>query len=212
MAVAPPARTSQAERRAHTISRLLDAAIDSIVEVGYGGTTMRGVAQRAGVSQGATTHHFPQRVDLIAAAIEELASRRLTELRSAIAELPRPGAARGRAAIDLLRATFAGPLFVAWIRLWIAAAEDDELRERMRPVERRLWQAIRAVAREALPDLADAPDFDARLMVVLSTLRGLGMQEHFDPRRDERRRDPWPTYRASLQGLMSEPTANARRT
>jgi AcrR family transcriptional regulator len=207
MAAGTSPRTPRRERRARTISRLLDATIQSLIEVGYTATTVRGVAQRAGVSQGATTHHFPQRRDLIAAALDEVANRLISEQRAQLPLLPRAPAARRDAAIDLLYSGISGPLFVAWVRLWIAAAEDDELREIMRPVEKRLWQMIRLLAQDAFPDLADDPAFDARLAVIYSMLRGLGMQQHFDPRRNERRRNPWPVYRASIALLLSADAA-----
>jgi len=203
MATAAPPGTPRHERRARTIGRLLDATIDSLVEVGYNGTTVRGVARRAGVSQGATTHHFPQRRDLIGAALDEIANRIIGEQRARIPLLPRQPEARRAAAIDLLRSGFSGPLFVAWVRLWIAAAEDDELRDVMRPVEKRLWEMARLLARDALPELAGDRTFDTRLAMIYSMLRGLGMQQHFDPRRHERRRDPWPVYRASIALLLS---------
>jgi AcrR family transcriptional regulator len=202
MATGAPPGTPRNERRTRTIARLLDATIDSLIEVGYRATTVRGVAQRAGVSQGATTHHFPQRGDLIGAALDEIANRIVSRQRARIPLLPREPAARRSAAIDMLQGGFSGPLFVAWVRLWIAAAEDDELREVMRPVEKRLWQMARLLARDALPELADDRAFDTRLAVIYSLLRGLGMQRHFDPRRDERRRDPWPVYRASIALLL----------
>src|SRR6188472_1874086 len=110
MATAAPPGTPRNERRARTISRLLDATIDSLVEVGYTATTVRGVAQRAGVSQGATTHHFPQRRDLIGAALDEIANRLIGEQRAQIPLLPREQAPRRAAAIDLLRVGFSGPL------------------------------------------------------------------------------------------------------
>jgi AcrR family transcriptional regulator len=200
-AFAPPG-TPRNKRRVRTISRLLDATIDSLIEVGYKATTVRGVARRAGVSQGATTHHFPRRSDLIAAALDEIANRVVGHQRSMVPLLPREADARRAAAIDLLRSGFSGPLFIAWVRLWIAAAEDDELRDIMRPVEKRLWEMARLLARDALPELAEDHTFDTRLAVIYSMLRGLGMQQHFDPRRDERRRDPWRAYRTSISLLL----------
>jgi AcrR family transcriptional regulator len=202
MASAAPARTRK-ERRANTIGRLLEATIQSLVEVGYTATTVRGVAERAGVSQGATTHHFPQRLDLIAAALDEVANRINNEQRAQIPTLPRDPDVRLAAGIDILRMGFSGPLFMVWVRLWVAATEDAELRETMRPVEKRLWELGRMTARDALPELAEDPAFDRRLALVYSLLRGLGMQEHFDPRRDERRRDLWPIYREAIALMLT---------
>lgn len=201
--VGAPVRTPQTERRARTIGAALDAAIDSLVEVGYAGTNARVVASRAGLSQGAVTYHFPSRVELIVAALDELTNRSAADMRSGIAALPLDPAKRRLAVIDSLRGLFSGPVFVAWARLWFAAAEDEELREAMRPVERRAWERLRATVEELLPERADDPELPAKLAVIFSTLRGLGLQEHFDPRRDERRLDTWPAHRAAIAQLLA---------
>jgi AcrR family transcriptional regulator len=196
-------RTPQSERRAKTIRAALDAAIDLLTEVGYTGTNARAVAQRAGVSQGAITYHFPSRVELIVAALNEVVNRSEVDMRSRIPTLPRDPASRRTAIIDALRGLFSGPLYVAWARLWFAAAEDEELREAMRPVERRAWERLRGAVVELLPEIADDPLLPARLSAVFSLLRGLGLQEHFDPRRDERSLDTWPVHRAAIALLLS---------
>ena len=85
---APPRRT-QSERSAETRGRLLDATIESLIEVGYAGTTIRRVTELAGVSQGAQSHHFPHRVDLVISAFERLAEQRVERYRERARELPR---------------------------------------------------------------------------------------------------------------------------
>jgi AcrR family transcriptional regulator len=211
MASVAKSHASQRTRRAHTIVRLLDATIDSLVEDGYAATTIRAVARRAGVSQGAATHHFPKRIDLIAAAIERLAERRAAELRAAAAALPGDADRRRGAALDLLRSAFAGPLFVAWVRLRVAASEDRALRERIAPLQRRARRLIAEIAAEAMPDAAAAPAFEARVDVLTAAMNGLGLQAHFDPRGAERHGDPWPFHRASLELILSAP-ADALRS
>jgi AcrR family transcriptional regulator len=196
-------RTSQSERRARTIGAIVDSTIDSLIEVGYAGTNARSIAKRAGVSQGATTHHFPSRSALIVAALDEILNRLEADARSRIPALPRDPVKRRDEVILALRGLFAGPLFVAWARLWFAAAEDDELRDAMRPVERRAWERLRGTIEELLPELADDPQSPAKLAVVLSILRGLGLQEHFDPRRDENRLDTWPAHRLAIAEILS---------
>src|ERR1700687_2978711 len=74
---AKPVRRTQEDRRARTRVRLLDAAIDCLVEYGYAGTTTPRVAERAGVTRGAQVHHFGSKTDLLGAAIEQLAQRRI---------------------------------------------------------------------------------------------------------------------------------------
>src|SRR4051795_6382285 len=99
---AAPARRTQSERRAETRGRLLDATIESLIEVGYAGTTIRRVTELAGVSQGAQSHHFPHRVDLVTSAFERLAEERIERYRQRARELPADRGERLRALLDLL--------------------------------------------------------------------------------------------------------------
>ena len=58
-AAAPAARRTQQQRSDETRAALLDATIICLHEVGYAGTSTTLVSERAGVSRGAQTHHFP---------------------------------------------------------------------------------------------------------------------------------------------------------
>src|SRR5215211_8071713 len=110
-------RRTQSERREETRGRLLDATIESLIEVGYAATTVRRVTELAGVSQGAQSHHFPHRVDLVASAFERLAEQRIERYRERAGELPVDRATRVRALLDLLWEDFSSPLFTVAVRL-----------------------------------------------------------------------------------------------
>src|SRR5207302_5430172 len=60
----PPRRT-QAARREATRSALLNAAAECLAEEGYARTTVRRIAERAGVTVGALQHHFSTRAALL---------------------------------------------------------------------------------------------------------------------------------------------------
>jgi AcrR family transcriptional regulator len=190
-------RRTQEQRRSETRAKLLDSTIASLLEVGYSATTTRRVAELAGVSQGAQTHHFPHRVDLVGAAIERLAERRILELRELAADLPASPSARLRALLDLMWADFSSSTFTVFVKLWVAAADDDELYARLVPIERRIARAIVELADEFGGELARAPAFQVRLQLALGTLRGLALSEQFEPR-GRHRRDPWPDVKAAL--------------
>src|SRR5579871_5026542 len=96
------------ERGIATRSALLEAALECLVELGYGATTTTEVANRAGVSRGAQLHHFPTKAELLSAAVESLFERRNAEFREAFAHFE-PGVDRTDAAIDLLWSMFQGP-------------------------------------------------------------------------------------------------------
>jgi AcrR family transcriptional regulator len=191
----------QQERRAETRTKLLEATLDSLAEVGYAATTSRRVAEAAGVSQGAQTYHFPYRVDLVGAAVEHLAERRIAALRQKAAGLPAAPHERVSALLDLIWADFSSPLFTALVKVWVVAADDPELHERLVPVERRLTQVIGELSREFFGELASRPNARRLQLTVLSSMRGLALTQRFEPRR-RRGPDRWPELRASLLDLL----------
>ena len=128
-----PTRT-QAQRTAATRARVLDAAIDSLVELGYARTTTQEVNRRAGVSRGALLHHFPTRESLVVAAVGHLVEARMTE----ILQRPRTGGED----ISVIIEAFSGPLFDAALELWVAARTDDALRIAMAPLEQKVSDAL----------------------------------------------------------------------
>jgi AcrR family transcriptional regulator len=193
----PAVRRTQEERRAETRAKLLDATIQSLLDVGYAATTTRRVAELAGVSQGAQTHHFPHRVDLVGAAVERLADRRIEELHELADQFPTRPSERLRALLDVLWADFSGPTFVVYVKLWVAAADDPELYARLVPVERRIARATIELAHTLAGGLDAVPGFDAGMQLALIVVRGLALTERFEPR-GRQRRDPWPEVRASL--------------
>jgi AcrR family transcriptional regulator len=138
------------ERSVATREALLDAALESLVDRGYAATTTIETARRAGVSRGAQLHHFPTKAQLLATAVEHLFERRLAEFRVAFASVD-PGADPLDAAVDLLWSMFQGPVFVAWVELWVAARTDPELAVTVVMVERRFTAETRAMFVEMFP-------------------------------------------------------------
>src|SRR5262245_55016337 len=79
---------TQQQRREETRRALLDAAVESLIEVGFARTTTLEVQRRADVSRGALLHHFPSKAELLVAAIDHLAEMRARELKALSAQLP----------------------------------------------------------------------------------------------------------------------------
>lgn len=205
-----PAHRTQEERRAGTRGKVLDATIRSLLEHGYAQTTTRTVAALAGVSPGAMAHYFPRRVDLVAAAIEQLVERRIGAWREAAGELPADASERVSALLDHVWRDFNGPTFPVFIKLWAAAADDPELYERLAESEERIARSITELAVGAFRELHPPTGWEGRLLVTLAAMRGLALTEHFEPR-TRRRPDPWPVARAALlEGLGGRPAR--RRT
>ena len=174
MAPAVPVEPKQA--RAHaTRRRLLDAAVEELLEHGYIGLTTPAVARRAGVSRGAQQNYFPHKTTLVAEAVRHLALRQCEELRERVAEVPR-GRARVQAGLDILFEQYSGPLFAAVVELSLAARDDAELQAVIATEERTVARAMLETATVVFGD-----DFPAsreaaqRWNTVLSAIRGLAL-------------------------------------
>jgi AcrR family transcriptional regulator len=143
-------RRTQAERRAATRARLLDAAMECLVDLGYARTTTVEVARRAGVSRGAQLHHFPTRDDLVASAVEHVFARRLDEFRALFGALP-DSEDRVMAAIDLLWSMVDSPTFTAWLELVVAARTDPALGAHVRRVTAQFRDDVAQTFAELFP-------------------------------------------------------------
>jgi len=147
------ART-QAERTAGTREALFAATIDCLVEVGYANTTTREVAQRAGVSRGAQTHHFPTKTDLVLGAIEHLFGQQAMRYRAAFADLP-PAERTLERAVGLLWEIVSGPTYPAVLEVTVAARTDPALRVVVHGMATVLEQTVVGLLTELFPGFAD---------------------------------------------------------
>jgi AcrR family transcriptional regulator len=151
--VAP--RRTQQERREATISKLLDATIETITEVGYARTSVKEICDRAGVSHGGLFRHYPTRLDLVVAAAQEVSRRQLVAFKEQFTSLPLPDETL-LSALRLLRDAVRTPTNMVWTELLVAARTDDELRARIEPVSRRYFTNILDLAM-SLPFAVDTP-------------------------------------------------------
>src|SRR5678809_275644 len=186
---------TQQQRREETRRALLDAAVQSLIEVGFARTTTLEVQRRAEVSRGALLHHFPSKAELLVAAIAHLAEMRAIELKQLSAELPverrsdggggggggksgAPGAsARTDAVLGLLWQCFSGTFFQVAMELRTAARTDPELRPVLASAERTLRDGILAQARKLFgKEVAEHAGLTRALDLTLQLLgqHGLG--------------------------------------
>jgi AcrR family transcriptional regulator len=182
------ARTQQ-QRREDTIARLLDASIDTIVEVGYARASAKVITQRAQVSDGALFRHFPTMGDFMAATAHE-AGRRLIELGvRRVAEIP-AGKPSLEEALTILRDVTADPTNTVMYELAVAARTDEKLRETLREVMATYIAKIHETVQPVIPDEIDAAGEQNRLAMlalVLSSFNGTAMFQHVlnQPEMDE---------------------------
>ncbi|MFI6584284.1 TetR/AcrR family transcriptional regulator [Embleya sp. NPDC050493] len=171
-----PVREPRQHRSRVTRAKLLDTAVEVLAEVGWLGGTVTVVAERASVSRGAVQHHFPTREDLFTAAIDHMAGDLFARIRLDGTRIP-PGPAHTEAVVDALVSMFRGPLYRAALNLWVAAVEDDTLRARVVPLDRRLCAAMYDMAVDLLDADVSRPGVPAAVEGTLSLARGLGIRE-----------------------------------
>lgn len=71
VAAPPPRRRNQEERSGKSRARILEAALTLFSRQGYRGTSMREVAEAAGVSTGNVYHHFPDKEQIFKTLLEQ---------------------------------------------------------------------------------------------------------------------------------------------
>jgi AcrR family transcriptional regulator len=162
------------ERSAETRARLLDATIDSLVELGWTGTSTTEVVRRAGVSRGAQVHHYPTKSELVLAAVEHLLLLRVDEFAEAFEGLD-PAQRTHGAALQLLWGHCFGANFEAWLELAVAARSDALLRGRLVEVEKRFWAAALDTFQALFPEAADDDFARVALRLTFAVLDGLAV-------------------------------------
>ncbi|GLZ39012.1 TetR/AcrR family transcriptional regulator [Actinokineospora sp. NBRC 105648] len=195
-------REPRQDRSRATRQRLLEAAVDCLAEVGWTGSTVSVVAERAGVSRGATQHHFPTREDLFTAAIEYVASERLAHMRAELPHLP-SGRGRTESVVSAIGEMYTGKLFRAALQLWVAAASDELLRAQVVPLERHVGREAHRLTVEALGADESRAGVREAVQATLDLARGLGLANLLtdDSRRRARVLTEWAvTLKAALGG------------
>jgi AcrR family transcriptional regulator len=201
----PRARRTQEERSAETRARLLDATVESLIEVGYAHTTTTAVCARAGLSRGAQLHHFHTKSELVIAAVAHLTKRRAREIREEAKRLADLDD-RVEAALEMVWRSFSGPLFYAALELWVAARTDPELHENLFRFERGVGKAMGQLWQEfAGESEAKRARFDDVLELTFYVMRGMALQKILKDNDTERRRlyEVWKRLVAEALGNES---------
>lgn len=180
-------RQPRQDRSRATRARLLESAIGCLAELGWGRATVSVIAERAGVSRGATQHYFPTREDLFTAALEHMAEVRLAEIKREAARLPAGSAHRTKDVVGLLVRLYTGPLFRAALQIWAAASASEFLRGLVLPLEARLGREAHKAAIELLNADESVPGVHEAVQATLDLARGLGLADTLAD--DSRRRD-----------------------
>jgi AcrR family transcriptional regulator len=177
------ARTQQ-QRREETVARLLDASIDTIIEVGYARASAAVIAKRARVSDGALFRHFPTMGDFMAATAREVMRRQLGRFTKQVAEIPASEPALD-AALTIMRDVTGNPTNTVMYELLIAARTDEKLKATLQEVLTEYANNIFDVAR-SLPGADQIPEdtFVALVAILTNTFDGAAIVRAVLPQPD----------------------------
>jgi AcrR family transcriptional regulator len=160
-------RRTQLERRTETTRKLLDAATDSLIELGYANASVQAICERAGVSQGGLFRHFPTREALLVAVGDDVADRILSTYAKKFESL-KDREQPLMLALRLVREQARSRLNQAWYELAIASRTNPGLRKALIPSGKRYVDKIERLAHTLLPELA--AKLGDRFAVVVGTI------------------------------------------
>jgi AcrR family transcriptional regulator len=207
---AAPGRRTQTQRRNETQRKILDTAIAILRAKGYAGLRTVDVADLAGVSRGALTHHFPSKELLVAGALQDVfvraAQQGLTRAHG------RPTVEQAvEALLDDYQDFYFSGFFLIAIELTTASGSDSEIAEKAREISTSNRAPVEAAWTKALTE-SGMPKKSAKDIVLLtgSIVRGLAVRKLLkdDPPSFKRQLTLW---RQMVKGLMKDHLSAAKR-
>ena len=175
---------TQQQRREETIARLLDASIETIVEVGYARASAAVIARRAEVSDGALFRHFPTMGDFMTATAREVMRRQLELVTKRVAEIPADQPAL-EAAVRIQWETTVNDTNTVIFELLVAARTDEKLRAPMQEMLAEYAANIRDTAR-SFPgaDRFDDDTFATFVAIITNSFNGAALVRPVLPQPD----------------------------
>ncbi|MEM9192568.1 MAG: TetR/AcrR family transcriptional regulator [Myxococcota bacterium] len=183
-----------AARTKATTARILEAACEALIEVGYARTTTLEICRRAGVARGTMLHHFPDRDKLMCAALRHIFDRRFAEAQEKLmrmaAQFPETPHERIDQVIDHLWEAYNGDSNLAWLELVTAARTQPSLAEALRDMMPHYDKWFDEMFAIVFPPPSDPPppNYAAATIFVPSMMNGLILENL-----GGRKRDPQPS-------------------
>jgi len=194
----------QAKKSAMTRQAILEAAIQCIIDHGYAQTTTSLIADRANVSRGAMTHHFPSRSDVLTATIEYLHERRLQEYRALVQEFDISSKLTAREQIETVVdmawkfATLSSS--TAYQEILMASRTDPELKRVLEPLEKEFEEALLELVKGLFPRWEGREELETAHDVATFLLTGMNLS-HMRSRKKLRSKRVLAHLADSVEGL-----------
>lgn len=175
-----PQRRSQTERSTEMRRKLCEAALQLLTETGYERLTMALIAERAAVSKGAQSHHFPAKADVLVGAFEHLLAGWKVRREQFVDAHPGPVSVDATLRY-LWKEVFSRPDYIAAIELMLASRYDLQLKSRLQAVLA-TWTIARDDMFRQIVDFGNQPEEAATfLQLNFCVLRGMAIYDSLSP-------------------------------
>ncbi|MGY3477142.1 TetR/AcrR family transcriptional regulator [Bradyrhizobium ottawaense] len=188
-------------------SRVLDAAVECLIEHGVAGTTTLAVQHRAEVSRGALLHYFPNHASLLAATVAELVRRNERAVSQSRAA---SGASSDslQSAIEALAFAAHQPAYLAELELWAVARTDAALKQALIAAERGARRDLERVYLQLFGKWTESEAYDEFVALTLHFIRGLAISDNL--RSSARKRERLIAAWAEAMRTVLETKSNVR--
>ena len=162
-------RRSQKDRSESMQRRVLDATLKCIAERGYIGVSLQDIADLAGVSRGAITHHYPSKIELTSAAIQHFVEWRYDRVHAAFEGTEHLGLAQR---LDVMWSELQ-QIFPITFELIVAMRADKELLALYRRGAKGRVKEITTGFDEFFPELSGMKGPGVMIAVIAAFFRGV---------------------------------------
>jgi len=198
--------TAGSSRSTDTRRLLVEAAIETLRDVGYAGASARAIAERAGSNQGLVFYHFGSVANLLLAALDAVSAARLEQYAAAVDDVGSPSEL-----VDVAAAIFRQDLDAGYVTVLVEMIAGASSTPGLGPeVAQRIGPWFEFAERAVATTLAGSPlgsvlpGGDVAYGVVALYL-GLEMLSHLDGERD--RALALFSHAQQLAGLLEALTA-----
>jgi len=135
----------------NSISKILDATVESISGLGYDGASMIRIAKKAGVSKSLLHYHFKSKEDLVIQALTSITQEIAADIRQQI-DVAKPSWVRISSAVDALfdlfisskeRASFVNEMYST-------AAHNERLNDQLKIYHKKQFEVIEEILSTAI--------------------------------------------------------------
>jgi len=170
------------ERTAEAKEKIINAAIENIYDLGYEGTSIKLVAERAGFSKGAAQHHFPSKTELML-AVADFCLKSHNQIRYDIFNSYVPGPESLSHTAESSWEIINHPSYTALIEIMMATRNNADLKEGFKPLVAYMDER-REFGKQAFLkdfDLEDNEMVDTLIRTHVTAMRGIAVGLMFNP-------------------------------